>query len=109
TDRLAKLARESNPRITIINNPEFLPEGEAVRSFLHPDRIVIGTEEPAIQAQMLALYRSLDQEDKVVFMSALEAEFTKYTANAMLATRISFMNELAELADQIGINFRRVQ
>lgn len=109
TDRLAKLARERNARMTIINNPEFLPEGEAVHSFLNPDRIIIGTEEPAIQDQMLALYRSLALEDKVLFMSALEAEFTKYAANAMLATRISFMNELAELADQANINFRKIQ
>jgi UDPglucose 6-dehydrogenase len=109
TNRLAKIAKESNARITVINNPEFLPEGEAVHSFLNPDRIIVGTEEPAIQGQMLALYKSLALEDRVLFMSALEAEFTKYAANAMLATRISFMNELAELADQTRLNFRKVQ
>ena len=109
TNRLSRRAQAHKADITIINNPEFLPEGQAVHGFLSPDRVVIGTEEATVQNQMLALYKDFVPENRILFMSALEAELTKYTANAMLATRISLMNEVAELADAIKVDFRKVQ
>jgi UDPglucose 6-dehydrogenase len=102
------------PPVVMVANPEFLKEGAAVDDFMRPDRIVIGTEpgEAGQRARhvMSQLYAPFNrQRDKVMHMDIGAAEFTKYAANAMLATRISFMNELANLADRLGVDIEQVR
>ena len=99
---------------SVTSNPEFLKEGAAVADFMKPDRIVIGHEQDAhgqqAQAAMQRLYASFAQAGcKIFWMDVRSAEFTKYAANAMLATRISFMNELANLADRVGVDIEAVR
>jgi UDPglucose 6-dehydrogenase len=102
------------PAVTMVANPEFLKEGAAVDDFMRPERIVIGTEpgpagQPARDA-MARLYAPFNrQRDRIMHMDIGAAEFTKYAANAMLATRISFMNELANLADTLGVDIEQVR
>ncbi len=98
----------------IVSNPEFLKEGAAVEDFMRPDRIVIGVEEGAPGAEarevMRELYAPLNRNhERILYMDVKSAEFTKYAANAMLATRISFMNELANLADRLGVDIEHVR
>ena len=98
----------------IVSNPEFLKEGAAVEDFMRPDRIVIGVEEGAAGAEarevMRELYAPLNRNhERILYMDVKSAEFTKYAANAMLATRISFMNELANLADRLGVDIEHVR
>ncbi|MEO7242002.1 MAG: UDP-glucose/GDP-mannose dehydrogenase family protein [Variovorax sp.] len=98
----------------IVSNPEFLKEGVAIDDFMRPDRIVIGTEESdaGLRARevMRTLYAPFNrQRDRMLYMPLATAEFTKYAANAMLATRISFMNEMANLADQLGVDIELVR
>ncbi len=99
----------------VVSNPEFLKEGAAVSDFMRPDRIVIGidgADAPAEHARtsMRAIYAPFNRNhDRLLFMDVKSAEFTKYAANAMLATRISFMNELANLADKIGVDIEMVR
>ena len=100
--------------IAVVSNPEFLKEGAAVDDFMRPDRIVIGTEPgPAgerARALMGQLYAPFNrQRDRILHMDVGSAEFTKYAANAMLATRISFMNELANLAGELGVDIEQVR
>jgi UDPglucose 6-dehydrogenase len=94
----------------VVSNPEFLKEGAAVEDFMRPDRIVIGAEEPeAIQA-MRSLYAPFQRNhERLILMDVKSAELTKYAANAMLATRISFMNELALLAERVGADIEHVR
>lgn len=94
-------------QVSVISNPEFLKEGAAIDDFMHPDRIVIGLPTGATgemaRAAMTRLYASLNRHhERMVWMDVRSAELTKYAANAMLATRISFMNEMANLADLVG-------
>jgi UDPglucose 6-dehydrogenase len=98
----------------VVSNPEFLKEGAAVEDFMRPDRIVIGHDDtPAGQRArdlMKLLYAPFNRNhERVYWMDVRSAEFTKYAANAMLATRISFMNELANLADQVGADIEAVR
>jgi len=98
----------------VVSNPEFLKEGAAVEDFMRPDRIVIGHDDsPAgLRARdlMKLLYAPFNRNhERVYWMDVRSAEFTKYAANAMLATRISFMNELANLADQVGADIEAVR
>jgi UDPglucose 6-dehydrogenase len=98
----------------IVSNPEFLKEGAAVDDFMRPDRIVIGTApgEAGQRARDLMgqLYAPFNrQRDRILHMDLKAAELTKYAANAMLATRISFMNELANLADKVGVDIEQVR
>ncbi|MEN8151876.1 MAG: UDP-glucose/GDP-mannose dehydrogenase family protein [Planctomycetota bacterium] len=87
----------------VVSNPEFLKEGAAIGDFLKPDRVVIGTDEPRVAEIMKELYSPFVRTgNPIVIMSVESAEVTKYAANAMLATRISFMNELSGLCDKVG-------
>jgi len=111
-DELAK--RGADTEFAVVSNPEFLKEGAAVEDFMRPDRIVIGTQDtPAgLRARdlMKLLYAPFNRNhERVYWMDVRSAEFTKYAANAMLATRISFMNELANLADQVGADIEAVR
>ena len=99
---------------SVISNPEFLKEGAAVDDFMRPDRIVLGVDEDAAGRHALAIIRELyspfnRNHERTRVMDVRSAEFTKYAANAMLATRISFMNELANLADRVGADIELVR
>ncbi|KDB09713.1 nucleotide sugar dehydrogenase [Burkholderia sp. lig30] len=99
---------------SVVSNPEFLKEGAAVDDFMRPDRIVIGTDDDEAgehaREQMKRLYAPFNRNhERTRYMDVRSAEFTKYAANAMLATRISFMNELANLADQVGADIESVR
>lgn len=99
---------------TVVSNPEFLKEGAAIDDFMHPDRIVVGTTDGPMgewaREAMTRLYASLNRHhERTVWMDVRSAELTKYAANAMLATRISFMNEVANLADLVGADVDAVR
>ncbi|OON60505.1 UDP-glucose 6-dehydrogenase [Massilia sp. KIM] len=95
---------------TVVSNPEFLREGAAIKDFTRPDRIVIGSDDAQATARMRQLYAPFSRNhEKMVVMDVRSAELTKYAANAMLATRISFMNELANLAEQLGADIEAVR
>ena len=102
--------RGTDLRVDIASNPEFLKEGAAVADFMKPDRIVVGTDSERVKAQMLELYAPFNRNsDRMIFMDICAAELTKYTANAMLATKISFMNEIANLAESLGADIEQVR
>jgi len=97
-------------RISIISNPEFLKEGSAVQDSLKPDRIIIGVRTDSDTLLMRELYESFSRNrDKMVIMTPESAELVKYASNAMLATRISFMNEIAELSGHVGADIEQVR
>lgn len=94
----------------VVSNPEFLKEGAAIEDFMKPDRIVVGTDNPRTTELLRALYAPFNRShDRMVCMDIRSAELTKYAANAMLATRISFMNELANLAERLGADIEKVR
>jgi len=94
----------------VVSNPEFLKEGAAIEDFTRPDRIVIGSDDAHATELLRRLYAPFERNhDKVMVMDVRSAELTKYAANAMLATRISFMNELAQLADKVGADIDEVR
>ena len=94
----------------VVSNPEFLKEGTAVLDFLKPDRVVIGTDDPKVELIMRELYEPFVRTGHpVLVMDPASAELTKYAANAMLATRISFMNEIANLCDRVGADVKQVR
>jgi UDPglucose 6-dehydrogenase len=95
---------------SVVSNPEFLKEGAAVEDFMRPDRIVVGVDDERAALLMRALYAPFSrQRDKLIVMDVRSAELTKYAANAMLATRISFMNEMALLAEKLGADIEQVR
>jgi len=95
---------------SVVSNPEFLKEGAAVEDFMRPDRVVIGADDPRAVALLRQLYAPFQRNhERIMVMSVRSAELTKYAANAMLATRISFMNELANLAEDIGADIEEVR
>jgi len=103
-------ARQASLDFSIVSNPEFLKEGAAVEDFMRPDRIVIGAEDPQSKEIMQRLYAPFQRNhERLVMMDIRSAELTKYAANAMLATRISFMNELANLAEILGADIESVR
>lgn len=107
----AELAlRGVNTPFSVVSNPEFLKEGAAVEDFMRPDRIVVGCDDEQAVQYMRALYTPLQRNhDRLIVMDIKSAELTKYAANAMLATRISFMNELANLAGKLGADIEHVR
>ncbi|GAA0339986.1 UDP-glucose/GDP-mannose dehydrogenase family protein [Bowmanella denitrificans] len=108
TDILAK--RGADIEFDVVSNPEFLKEGAAVNDCMRPDRIIIGTYNERPQDLMRELYGPFNRNhDKVVFMDVRSAELTKYAANCMLATKISFMNEMANLAEILGADIEAVR
>jgi UDPglucose 6-dehydrogenase len=94
----------------VVSNPEFLKEGAAVDDFMRPDRIIVGADDERATLLMRAIYAPFSRNrDKLQLMDTRSAELTKYAANAMLATRISFMNELARLAERVGADIELVR
>ena len=102
--------RKVNVEFEVASNPEFLKEGAAIKDFMSPDRVVVGTESEKAKEVMTKLYQPfLLQNFRVIFMDIPSAEMTKYAANAMLATRISFMNDIANLCERVGANVDHVR
>ncbi|HEX4024126.1 MAG TPA: UDP-glucose/GDP-mannose dehydrogenase family protein [Steroidobacteraceae bacterium] len=103
-------ARGAALEFDVVSNPEFLKEGAAIEDFMRPDRVVIGTDNPRTTELLRALYEPFTRNhDRLVVMDIRSAELTKYAANAMLATKISFMNELAAMAEQLGADIEKVR
>ncbi len=110
-DEVERIMRDANPRaeIAVVSNPEFLREGAAIGDFKRPDRIVIGTEEPRAREVMTEVYRPLYlNQAPLVFTGRRTSELIKYAANAFLAVKITFINEVADLCEQVGANVQEV-
>ncbi len=94
----------------VVSNPEFLKEGAAIEDFMRPDRVIVGTDNPRTGELLRALYAPFNRNhDRVMVMDVRSAELTKYAANAMLATKISFMNELSNIAEAVGADIEKVR
>jgi UDPglucose 6-dehydrogenase len=104
------IASRTTGDFAVVSNPEFLKEGAAIQDFLKPDRIIIGTDDAQARKVMAQLYAPFQRtSNRIYFMDARSAEMTKYAANAMLATRISFMNEIARLCEEVGADVTEVR
>ena len=102
--------RSVNLEFDVVSNPEFLKEGAAVTDFMKPDRIVVGTDDPRTAELLRSLYEPFTRNrDRMIVMDVRSAELTKYAANAMLATKISFMNEMANVAERVGADIEKVR
>ncbi len=111
-DRVAEAIRRVNPaaEFDVVSNPEFLKEGAAIDDFMRPDRVVVGVSSERARAAMAELYAPFVRvEQPILFMDTRSAELTKYAANAMLATRISFMNDVATLCERLGADVDHVR
>jgi UDPglucose 6-dehydrogenase len=103
-------ARGAKIEFDVVSNPEFLKEGAAVSDFMKPDRVVVGTDNPRTAELLKSLYDPfIRNRDRMIIMDVRSAELTKYAANAMLATKISFMNEMANLAERVGADIEKVR
>jgi UDPglucose 6-dehydrogenase len=108
--RAGLASRDLNVEFDVVSNPEFLKEGAAVDDFMRPDRVIVGTDNPRTTELIRALYEPFTrQHDRLVVMDIRSSELTKYAANAMLATKISFMNELAAVAERVGADIEKVR
>jgi len=106
-ERVQQVARVP---FAVASNPEFLKEGDAINDFMKPDRVIIGTDDEQAQKVLRSLYAPFVRtNDRILFMDARSAEMTKYAANAALATRISFMNDIANLCDRLGVDVEQVR
>jgi len=106
----ALTARGSELEFDVCSNPEFLKEGAAIEDFTHGARIIVGTDSPRVEALMRECYAPYNRHhEKLMFMDVRSAELTKYAANAMLATKISFMNEIANLSERLGADVEEVR
>jgi UDPglucose 6-dehydrogenase len=95
---------------SVVSNPEFLKEGAAIQDFMRPDRIIVGSDDQRATVQLRNLYAPFNRNrDRLIEMDVRSAELTKYAANAMLATKISFMNEIANLAERLGADIEKVR
>ncbi len=102
--------RGASIEFDVVSNPEFLKEGAAIGDFMKPDRIIVGTDNPRTTELLRTLYEPFNRNhDRLISMDIRSAELTKYAANAMLATKISFMNELANLAERFGADIEKVR
>jgi len=102
--------RDAGIEFDVVSNPEFLKEGAAIADFMKPDRVVVGTDNPRTMELLRALYEPFTRNrDRFVVMDVRSSELTKYAANAMLATKISFMNELANIAERLGADIEKVR
>ncbi len=103
-------ARGVNIPYDVVSNPEFLKEGAAINDFMKPDRIIVGTNSEKAEKLLRELYAPFNRShDRMIFMDVRSAELTKYAANAMLATKISFINEMANLAEKLGADIEQVR
>ena len=103
-------ARSKSIEFDVVSNPEFLKEGAAISDFMKPDRIIVGTDNPRTTELLRSLYEPFNRShDRLITMDVRSAELTKYAANAMLATKISFMNELANMAEKFGADIEHVR
>ena len=104
------IARGATVDFDIVSNPEFLKEGAAIADFMKPDRVIVGTDNPRTAELLKALYDPFTRShQRMIIMDLRSAELTKYAANAMLATKISFMNELANIAERLGADIEKVR
>ena len=110
-DRIREvLKKHTTQEFAVVSNPEFLKEGAAVEDFMRPDRIIVGADDPRAIALLRQLYAPFQRNrERLMVMGVRSAELTKYAANAMLATRISFMNEVANLAEALGADIEEVR
>lgn len=110
-DELVRVFEETNPNadVAVVSNPEFLREGAAIADFMAPDRIVIGTDDERARGVMAEVYRPLDaNRHPLLFTSRRTAELTKYAANAFLALKLAYINEIADLCEQVGADVKDV-
>src|SRR6187401_740238 len=110
-DEVERIIRDTRPdaKFSVVSNPEFLREGAAIEDFKHPDRIVVGVEDEHARAVMSELYRPLFiNETPMLFTGRRTAELIKYAANAFLATKITFINEMADLCEKVGADVQQV-
>lgn len=104
------IQKETDIPVDVVSNPEFLKEGAAIDDFMYPDRVVIGTSNPEVAEVMRELYQPFVRTgNPILIMDELSAELTKYAANSILATKISFMNEIANLCDLVGADVEKVR
>ena len=104
------IQKETKIDVHVVSNPEFLKEGAAIDDFMYPDRVVIGTSSPDVAKTMTELYAPFVRTgNPIIVMDEVSAELTKYTANSILATKISFMNEIANLCDRVGADVEKVR
>ena len=111
-ERVTRIISDVNARaeFTVASNPEFLKEGVAVQDFMHPDRVIVGTDDDAARELLTRLYKPFFRtSERLLYMSARSAELTKYASNAYLAARISFINDVANLCDAVGADVEQVR